>query len=87
MTPIVHGRSLADIGKEMSLTVKTVSTYRTRILEKLDVRSNAELVRYARNASLSLGITIGSDRHRGSIGNRIARCISRFSLSIAAQSL
>ncbi len=44
---IVEGKSLTDIAHEMFLSVKTISTYRTRILEKIDVKSNAELTRYA----------------------------------------
>ena len=47
MTEIVKGRSLTRIGEQMFLSVKTVSTYRRRILEKLGLRSYAELVRYA----------------------------------------
>jgi two-component system invasion response regulator UvrY len=47
MTEIVKGSSLTRIGEQMFLSVKTVSTYRRRILEKLGLRSNAELVRYA----------------------------------------
>jgi two-component system invasion response regulator UvrY len=47
MVEIVKGRSLTQIGEQMFLSVKTVSTYRGRILEKLGLRSNAELVRYA----------------------------------------
>jgi DNA-binding NarL/FixJ family response regulator len=44
---IVRGDSLTDIGEKMSISVKTVSTYRTRLLAKLGLSSNAELVRYA----------------------------------------
>ncbi|MGQ0599885.1 response regulator [Aquabacterium sp.] len=44
---IVQGVSLTDIGTKMFISVKTVSTYRTRILRKLGVESNAELVMYA----------------------------------------
>ncbi len=40
------GISLTNIGKQLHLSVKTVSTYRGRILEKLDLASNAELTRY-----------------------------------------
>lgn len=40
------GVSLTSIGKQLHLSVKTVSTYRARILEKLDQESNAELTRY-----------------------------------------
>lgn len=43
---IVKGVSLTDIGDELSLSVKTVSTYRGRVLAKLGLHSNAELVRY-----------------------------------------
>ncbi|NTV11415.1 MAG: response regulator transcription factor [Zoogloea sp.] len=47
MQEIVNGSSLTEIGERMFLSVKTVSTYRARILEKLDLANNAELVRYA----------------------------------------
>jgi DNA-binding NarL/FixJ family response regulator len=43
---IAEGRSLKEIAHELSLSAKTISTYRTRILEKLHLRSNAELTRY-----------------------------------------
>jgi DNA-binding NarL/FixJ family response regulator len=44
---IARGHSLTAIGEEIFLSVKTVSTYKTRILAKLGLSSNAELVRYA----------------------------------------
>ena len=47
MMKIVKGDSLTDIGVQMSLSVKTVSTYRSRLLQKLGISSNAELVQYA----------------------------------------
>jgi len=47
MMKIVRGMSLTDVGVQMCLSVKTVSTYRNRILEKLGLASNAELVQYA----------------------------------------
>lgn len=47
MLQIVRGTSLTDIGSQLCLSVKTISTYRTRILEKLNLSSNADLVRYA----------------------------------------
>jgi len=40
------GTSVSQIAKDMRLSVKTISTYRARILEKMGMRSNAELVRY-----------------------------------------
>lgn len=47
MVLIVNGMSLTEIGKMLFLSVHTVSTYRRRVLAKLDLTSNAELVRYA----------------------------------------
>jgi DNA-binding NarL/FixJ family response regulator len=44
---IAAGMSVTEIGKELNLSAKTVSTYRTRLLERLDLRSNIELARYA----------------------------------------
>lgn len=43
---LTQGRSVSAIGASLSLSVKTVSTYRARVLEKLNARSNADLVRY-----------------------------------------
>lgn len=42
-----RGRTVSDIARELKLSVKTVSTYRTRLLEKLNVRTTGELIRYA----------------------------------------
>ncbi|MBX3615862.1 response regulator transcription factor [Nitrosomonas sp.] len=44
---IVAGESLTSIANKLSLSVKTVSTYRSRILEKMNMKNNAQLVRYA----------------------------------------
>ncbi len=44
---IVQGVSLTEIGEKLFLSVKTISTYRTRLLAKLGLESNADLVRYA----------------------------------------
>ena len=41
------GRTVTEIGAELGLSVKTVSTYRARILEKLQLRTSAELIHYA----------------------------------------
>jgi two-component system, NarL family, invasion response regulator UvrY len=46
MKMIASGRLLKEIAGELSLSPKIVSTYRSRILHKVHVRSNAELVRY-----------------------------------------
>ena len=47
MLLISSGRTVAEIASELSLSVKTVSTYRARILEKMKMRNNAELMHYA----------------------------------------
>jgi two-component system, NarL family, invasion response regulator UvrY len=44
---IASGKTVSDIAGELNLSVKTVSTYRTRILEKMNLKNNAELTRYA----------------------------------------
>ena len=44
---IASGKQVSQIAKELSLSVATVSTYRARILEKMDMRNNAELTHYA----------------------------------------
>ena len=44
---IASGNSLTGIGEKLSLSVKTISTYRTRILEKMNMKSNVELTHYA----------------------------------------
>ena len=44
---IAAGRKISDIARELNLDVKTISTYRARILTKMGMQSNAELIRYA----------------------------------------
>lgn len=44
---IASGKIVSEIGRELSLSVKTISTYRTRILEKMGMKNNAELMHYA----------------------------------------
>ncbi len=44
---IASGKTVSEIAEEIALSVKTISTYRARILEKMNMRTNAELVRYA----------------------------------------
>jgi len=44
---IARGKAVSQIADELALSVKTVSTYRARLLEKLQLRNNAELMRYA----------------------------------------
>jgi DNA-binding NarL/FixJ family response regulator len=44
---IASGKTVSEIAKDLALSVNTISTYRTRILEKLSMHNNAELTRYA----------------------------------------
>ena len=44
---IASGKSLTDVAEEMRLSVKTVSVYRSRLLEKMKLKNNAELTHYA----------------------------------------
>ena len=47
MLMIASGKAVSEIADELSLSVKTISTYRARILDKVHMSSNAELTRYA----------------------------------------
>ena len=47
MRGIASGESVGEIAARMHLSVKTVSTYRTRLLEKMGMATNSELTRYA----------------------------------------
>ena len=44
---IATGKSVSDIAAELSLSVKTVSEYRSRLLSKMSLKNNAELMHYA----------------------------------------
>lgn len=44
---IAAGRKLSEIASDMALSAKTVSVYRARLLEKLNMKTNVELTRYA----------------------------------------
>ncbi len=44
---IGSGKTVSEIAEQISLSVNTISTYRTRLLEKLSLKNNAELIRYA----------------------------------------
>ncbi len=47
MCMIAAGKTLKDIGEELSLSIKTISTYRSRILTKMNMKNNSEIIRYA----------------------------------------
>jgi DNA-binding NarL/FixJ family response regulator len=52
MKMIAAGVPLTEIGDRLHVSVKTVSTYRARIMEKMQMKSNSELTRYAMTQSL-----------------------------------
>ncbi len=44
---IASGKTTSQIADELCLSIKTISTYRSRILDKMNMKSNAELIHYA----------------------------------------
>ncbi len=48
------GKTLTQIAQELGISVKTVSTYRTRVLEKLHLKTNAELYNYCMQNKLTV---------------------------------
>ena len=47
LTMIASGKTVSDIARELVLSVKTISMYRARLLQKMKLRHNAELTHYA----------------------------------------
>jgi DNA-binding NarL/FixJ family response regulator len=47
LTMIASGKTVSDIAEELKLSVKTISMYRSRLLQKMKLRHNAELTHYA----------------------------------------
>lgn len=52
---IATGKNLTDIAQELKLSIKTVSTYRTKLLQKMQMKNNVELVHYAIENNLKMG--------------------------------
>ena len=52
MLDIASGKTVTEIAEVLNLSVKTVSTYRTRILEKLHLENNARIIHYALSRNL-----------------------------------
>ena len=44
---LAAGSSITSVAGELELSIKTISTYRARILEKMNIKSNAEMTSYA----------------------------------------
>ena len=53
MLLIAAGNSMTGVADALNLSIKTVSTYKSRILEKMDLRSTADIIRYAIKNNLS----------------------------------
>ena len=53
MRQLASGKTVTEIATALSLSVKTISTYRSRILKKMQMKNNADLVRYAVNNRLA----------------------------------
>ena len=51
---MTSGKTMTEIANELSLSIKTVSTYRTRVLEKLQLRTNANIINYCLTHNLCL---------------------------------
>lgn len=51
---IASGKTITDIASELSLSVKTISTYKTRLMSKLNLNGNNDLVRYVIEHKLSI---------------------------------
>ncbi|MGH7992100.1 MAG: response regulator [Limisphaerales bacterium] len=49
---IASGKAVSQIARELCLSVKTISTYRARVLEKMDMKNNSELTHYAMQKGL-----------------------------------
>ncbi len=49
---IAQGKTVGEIGVELHLSVKTISTYRSRVLDKLHLKNNAQIMHYAVGNSL-----------------------------------
>lgn len=56
MMLLAAGKTVSEIAAEISISVKTVSTYRARILEKMNLRNNAELMLYAVRNNLGVNV-------------------------------
>ena len=49
---LATGKKLKEIADELCLSINTISTYRSRILQKMDLKSNADVIHYAINNKL-----------------------------------
>ncbi|MHA1410534.1 MAG: response regulator transcription factor, partial [Candidatus Odinarchaeia archaeon] len=52
MCMIASGKRIKEIADALSLSVKTISTYRARILKKMNMKNNSQLIHYAIKSGL-----------------------------------
>jgi DNA-binding NarL/FixJ family response regulator len=62
---IVAGQRLTDIGEALHLSVKTISTHKSRIQEKLQLPTMAALIRYGMEHGLADGEALPPEQARG----------------------
>ena len=53
MQMIARGHTIKEIAEDLSLSVKTISTYRTRVLEKMNMKSNSDITSYLMENNLT----------------------------------
>jgi len=70
MCMLASGQTVKEIAAELSLSVKTISTHRSRILGKMTIKNNAGLMRYAVEHELvDLAQNVGPESHAKEVGN------------------
>ncbi|NRF83833.1 response regulator transcription factor [Burkholderia gladioli] len=67
---LAQGMRLVDVAGKLSISVKTVSTYRARLLEKLQLRTNADLIHYALTNGLGVTGAVSGQGRTGTLAER-----------------
>ncbi|KVT01192.1 LuxR C-terminal-related transcriptional regulator [Burkholderia ubonensis] len=67
---LARGMRLVDVAGELSISAKTASTYRSRLLEKLQLRTNADLIHYALANGLGVTGTVAGRVRAGTLAER-----------------
>ncbi|NIF40136.1 response regulator transcription factor [Burkholderia sp. Tr-862] len=67
---LARGLRLVDVAGELSISVKTASTYRSRLLEKLQLRTNADLIHYALTNGLGVTGPVAGRVRAGTLAER-----------------
>lgn len=67
---LAQGLRLVDVAGQLSISVKTASTYRSRLLEKLQLRTNADLIHYALTNGLGVTGAVAGRVRAGTLAER-----------------